>query len=91
MATIQVRVDDKLKAQADALFADIGLDTSSAIRVFLKQSVNRGGIPFPLIQDRYPAYVEQALDEADEEALHPGPRIGHDALMKELRSVLNGF
>ena len=46
MANLQVRVDDKLKAQADALFASIGLDTSAAVRVFLKQSVLRGGIPF---------------------------------------------
>ena len=48
MANIQVRVDDKLKAEADALFADIGLDTSTAIRVFLRQAVASNGIPFAI-------------------------------------------
>ena len=74
MATIQVRVDDKLKAQADALFADIGLDTSSAIRVFLKQSVNRGGIPFELQSSSYLPY----LLEADEDARTGVPSMDFD-------------
>ena len=60
MANLQVRVDDTLKAQADSLFASIGLDTSSAVRVFLKQSVLRGGIPFELVGDPYLPYLQEA-------------------------------
>jgi DNA-damage-inducible protein J len=44
--TIQVRVDDKLKDSADTLFASLGLDTSTAIRMFLVASMEAGGIPF---------------------------------------------
>lgn len=36
---IQVRVDEPLKVEAEQLFADIGLDMPTAIRLFLKQSV----------------------------------------------------
>ena len=36
---IQVRVDTRLKQQAEDLFNDLGLDTASAIRLFLKQAV----------------------------------------------------
>lgn len=32
--TIQVRVDDFLKQSADELFNSLGLDTSTAIRIF---------------------------------------------------------
>ena len=60
MANLQVRIDDTLKAQADALFASIGLDTSAAVRVFLKQSVLRGGIPFELVGDPYLPYLQEA-------------------------------
>ena len=35
MATLQLRVDDSLKAKADALFSSLGLDTSTAVRIFL--------------------------------------------------------
>ena len=46
MATIQVRVDDATKAAADALFASLGLDTSTAIKMFLAAAVDNQGIPF---------------------------------------------
>ena len=44
--TIQVRVDDELKDSADSLFASLGLDTSTAVRMFLVASTLMGGIPF---------------------------------------------
>ena len=44
--TIQVRVDDHLKESADSLFESLGLDTSTAIRMFLVASMETGGIPF---------------------------------------------
>jgi DNA-damage-inducible protein J len=44
--TIQVRVDDQLKDSADILFSSLGLDTSTAIRMFLVASMEAGGIPF---------------------------------------------
>ena len=48
MSTIQVRVDDDLKSKADALFKELGTDTTSAIRMFLTQAVAYGGIPFEI-------------------------------------------
>ena len=44
--TIQVRVDDQLKDSADTLFASLGLDTSTAVRMFLIAAMEAGGIPF---------------------------------------------
>lgn len=46
MATIQTRVTEELKTQAEALFSDMGLGLSDAIRMFLQQSINEGGMPF---------------------------------------------
>jgi DNA-damage-inducible protein J len=44
--TIQVRVDDQLKDSADLLFSSLGLDTSTAVRMFLVAAMETGGIPF---------------------------------------------
>lgn len=33
MATLQIRIDDSLKKQADTLFSSLGLDTPTAIRI----------------------------------------------------------
>lgn len=45
-SSVQVRIDDNLKKEADKLFNDLGLDMSSAIRLFLKQAVLHNSIPF---------------------------------------------
>ena len=45
-ALIQVRIDEEVKQKADNLFADLGFDTPTAIRIFLNQSIRREGMPF---------------------------------------------
>ena len=61
MATIQVRVDDNLKNQANSIYERLGLDLSSAIRMFLKRSVSVKGIPFSMILDDDPYDPNKAL------------------------------
>ena len=47
-STIQVRVDDDLKTRSDALFKDLGTDTTTAIRMFLTQALAVNGFPFEI-------------------------------------------
>jgi DNA-damage-inducible protein J len=46
MATIQVFVDDNTKTAVDSLFASLGFDTSTAVRMFLTASLEHDGLPF---------------------------------------------
>lgn len=46
MLTIQTRVNDEVKVQADLLFKQMGLTTTDAVRMFLMQCINSGGLPF---------------------------------------------
>jgi len=48
-ALIQVRVDRDLKDEMDEIFTNLGLDTSTAIRMFLKQVERRRGLPFDVM------------------------------------------
>ncbi len=50
-AVVQTRVDIALKNDADAFFESIGMDTTTAIRIFLKQTLIQHKIPFEIIQD----------------------------------------
>lgn len=43
---IQVRVPAQMKKEADEVFAEMGLKTTDAIRMFLQQTINRGSLPF---------------------------------------------
>lgn len=53
MSQIAVRVDDQLKKEATEIFNELGLDMSTAVKLFLKQSVLTKSIPFKLALDEY--------------------------------------
>ena len=48
MSFIQVRIEEELKEEAIKLFNELGLDLSTAIRLFLKKSVEDKKLPFKL-------------------------------------------
>lgn len=62
-STIQVRVDDELKKKSDALFKDLGTDTTTAIRMFLTQALAVNGFPFEI--KRATANSYEALSEVE--------------------------
>ena len=39
MTTIQIRIDEELKSEADSLFKELGTDTTNAIRMFFTKAV----------------------------------------------------
>ena len=61
MATLQIRIDDTLKKQADTLFSSLGLDTSTAIRIFLNASIENAGIPFSVRHKTIPDSLQEAI------------------------------
>ncbi len=61
--TIQIRVDDSLKNAADALFNSLGLDTSTAVRIFLNIAIETGGIPFEV--KRSSSSLKQAMNDVE--------------------------
>jgi DNA-damage-inducible protein J len=73
MKTIQVRVEDATKAAADALFASLGLDTSTAVRMFLTASIDHRGIPFTIQKDQPSAELLKAIDEVRHRRNLKGP------------------
>ena len=58
---IQLRIDDKLKAEATDIFEKLGLDLSTAIRIFLTRSVEERGIPFTMKLDTERYKAEAAI------------------------------
>jgi len=61
MAIVQFRVDDDLKLQASSVYEKLGIDLSSALRMFMKRSVMVNGIPFSMILDNEPYNPEKAV------------------------------
>lgn len=82
-STIQVRVDDDLKTKSDALFKDLGTDTTTAIRIFLKQALAVNGFPFEIKRantNPYGALTEhEILDKLEKSREHAAQGMYKDA------------
>lgn len=76
MATVptQVRIDENLKKQASELFAQLGMDMSSAMNIFLRQCVLRGGLPFSVELPQYKPEVIEAMEEAKRISKNPSTK-----------------
>jgi DNA-damage-inducible protein J len=51
MSNIQIRIDEKEKREVKKILEKIGLDMSSAIKLFLRQTKIRRGLPFLLLTE----------------------------------------
>ena len=51
--SMNIRMDSDVKKQAQELFAKFGLDMTTAINMFLRQSIRQQGIPFALQLDPF--------------------------------------
>ena len=45
---VTIRIDEDLKQAADELFDDLGMSFTTAINVFVRQSLREGRIPFEI-------------------------------------------
>ncbi len=60
----QIRIDSTVKEEATALFSELGMDMSSAVNIFLRQCILRGGLPFPVELPKYNQETLEAMAEA---------------------------
>lgn len=86
---IQIRVEEKLKHEADLVFEDLGLDTPTAIRLFLKKVVVSQSIPFELkvtthTENGFTPEFEKEILKASHE-----PNIGPFSSAKEVLATLH--
>ena len=51
MSQIQIRIDDKTKKDAQNILEAVGLDLTSAIKIYLKQIILFKGIPLKIITE----------------------------------------
>jgi len=78
VSNLNIKIDRELKAQADKLFNDMGMNLTTAVNVFVRQAVLERAIPFRIYRDT----------EATE------TRIGipqRQAAMQEVRDLLAGI
>lgn len=66
-----ISLDPQLKHDSQELFADLGLDLSTAITLFLKRSLRVQGLPFAVTRENPNAETIAAMNEYYEMKAHP--------------------
>ena len=64
-------MDSDLKAQADALFSELGMNLTTAFNIFVRQSIREGGIPFEISINQPNKETIAAMLEAERIAKDP--------------------
>ena len=70
-AVINIRTEPETKRDAEELFAACGLTLTDAINIFIKQSLNFGGLPFKVKAPRYNEETLAAIREVQEMKKNP--------------------
>jgi DNA-damage-inducible protein J len=85
MTTIQITVDDAMKAEADSLVNNLGLDTSTAVRMFLSSAIANNGIPFAVELRKPNADLLEAItDTRNRHNLHGPYKTAEEAVVAML-------
>ncbi len=63
--TMNIRVDSEVKDSAKKILSELGLDLSTAVNIFLRQTIRVNGIPFDLKLDIPNEETKKAIKEAE--------------------------
>lgn len=88
ISNVSFRIDSDIKDQADKLFAQLGLNMTTAFNIFLRQSIREGSIPFKITINTPNAITIAALQEAETIISDPTKKrfASVEEALKELKS-----
>ncbi|ADC90852.1 addiction module antitoxin, RelB/DinJ family [Mageeibacillus indolicus UPII9-5] len=66
-----VRMDSEIKKQCEAMYGELGINLTTAINVFLRQSLRVGGFPFDVRMEQPNKETMAAMLEAERIARDP--------------------
>jgi len=89
MATtnLNIRTDKAIKDQAETIFAELGLNITTAVNIFLRTAVRERGIPFELKLESPNDVTAAAIAEG--RAMADDPNTPRYSNMKDLKAALD--
>lgn len=84
---LNVRIDKDIKKAAEEVYAELGFNMSTAINMFLRASIRKGGIPFDLTLDVPNKETLEAIEEGRRLAMDPSTPLYDN--IEDLRKALD--
>ncbi len=82
-----IRINDEVKKQSSKIFNNLGLDMSTAVNIFLRQTIRHNGLPFDIKLDKPNHDTLEAIKEVELMKQSPDDYKSYsdiDALMEDL-------
>lgn len=70
-SSMHIRVDPKVKKDVEKILNTLGMTTTEAINIYLKQIILTSGIPFEIKTPQFSGEMLEAIKEAYEIEKHP--------------------
>lgn len=83
-----ISLDAETKAKAQVMLADLGLDLSTAVNIFLRQMLYEGGIPFSITREIPNQTTLAAIKEAQEMVRSPEQYRKYDNVDSMMEDIL---
>lgn len=83
---LNIRTDAEVKASAERIFEQLGLNMSTAVNIFLRQAIRQGGLPFEVKLD-IPNEITAAAIREGRDIIKDGNAPGYKD-MDDLRAAL---
>lgn len=68
---IHIRVQPEVKAEAEEILKNLGMTTTEAVNIYLKQIILNCGLPFKVRTPKFSDEMLEAIAEAEEIEKHP--------------------
>ncbi len=85
--TFRFRINPEIRSEAEEVFEKNGLTLTQAINIFIKQSINAGGLPFIVNEDNAAIMREYAYKKLMKE-LEYGKNSGEDIPFNEAKKMI---
>ena len=83
-----ISIDAETKAKAQVMLADLGMDLSTAVNIFLRQMLYEGGIPFSITREVPNSTALEAMKEAQEMLRSPEKYKRYDNVDSMMEDIL---
>ena len=77
-----IRIDEVIKKEAEQLFSGLGMNMTTAVNIFIRQSLRQRGIPFDITMKADPFYNDKNMKVLDKsiKAANEGKLTAHDLI-----------
>lgn len=87
-SSIHIRVEPKVKEEVEAILNNLGMTSTEAINIYLRQIILNSGIPFEIKTPQFSDEMLETIKEADEIMKNPDNYPSYNSV-EELMEALN--